>query len=108
MVNHRLMWWLENNNFISSTQYGFRKNRSTIDNLLDFESEIQEAFKKKEHLLAVLFDLKKAYDSTWRYHILMSIAALGINGHMYSFIKNFIIKRTFWVLVEDISSDLNI
>ena len=69
MVNRRLMWWLEDNNLFSDSQFGFRKNRSTMDNLLIFESEIQESFKKKEHLLAVLFDLKKAYDSTWRFHI---------------------------------------
>jgi hypothetical protein len=37
------------------------------DYLIILESEIQEAFSQKQHLIAVYFDLEKAYDTAWRY-----------------------------------------
>jgi potassium voltage-gated channel Eag-related subfamily H protein 8 len=38
MVNCRLMWVKERDGHISSVQSGFRKNRSTTDNLVQFET----------------------------------------------------------------------
>lgn len=33
LITNRLMWWLENNKLIPRSQYGFRKQRSCLDNL---------------------------------------------------------------------------
>ena len=45
-------------------QCGFCKNRSTTDHLVRFDSYIRDALAKKEHVLAIFFDLEKAYDTT--------------------------------------------
>ena len=37
------------------------------DNLVRLETFIRDAFIKKEHEVVVIFDLVKAYDTTWRY-----------------------------------------
>ena len=66
MINKRLTWFLESNNHISWFQSGFRSDRSTTDNLVRLETFIRDAFIKKEHEVAVFFDLEKAYDTTWR------------------------------------------
>ena len=66
MINKRLIWYLESNNFISKFQSGFRAERSTNDNLVRLETFIRDAFIKREHVVAVFFDLEKAYDTTWR------------------------------------------
>ena len=63
MINVRLTWFIESNNLLSKLQTGFRAQRTTIDQLVHIETLIREAFIKKEHLVAVLFDLEKAYDS---------------------------------------------
>ena len=47
-------------------QAGFRKNYSTNDHLVRLESFIRDAFIKKEHCVAIFFDLEKAYDTTWK------------------------------------------
>ena len=57
MVNNRLMWVLESKGLLASEQCGFRKNRSTADHLVRFDSYIRNAFAKKEHVLAIFFDL---------------------------------------------------
>ena len=36
------------------------KNRSTANHLVRFDSYIRNAFAKKEHVLAIFFDLEKA------------------------------------------------
>ena len=43
------------------------------------ETFIRDAFIKKEHVVAVFFDLEKAYDTTWRYGILKDIHKLGLS-----------------------------
>ena len=64
MINDMLVWFLESNNLISRNQAGFRKNHSTNDHLVRLESFIHDAFVKKEHCVAIFFDLEKAYDTT--------------------------------------------
>ena len=66
MINERLVWYLEKN-IITEFQSGSRHQRSTNDHLVRLETFIREAFIKKEHLVAVFFDLEKAYDTTWKY-----------------------------------------
>ena len=67
MTNKRHVWYLESNNLITKFQSGFRAERSTNDNLVILETFIRDAFIKREHVVAVFFDLEKAYDTTWRY-----------------------------------------
>ena len=57
MVNDRLVWFLEKNNLIVDVQSGFRRQCSTIDHLVRFETFIREAFIMKQHVVSVFFDL---------------------------------------------------
>ena len=70
MINARLVWYLEINNLISPVQSGFRSERGANDNLVRLGAFIRDAFVKGEHVVAVFFDLEKAYDTTWKYGIL--------------------------------------
>ena len=60
MVNNRLVWYLERNKIVTPTQSGFRKGRSTTDQLVGLESFVREAFIQKQHAIAIFFDLEKA------------------------------------------------
>ena len=106
VLNLRLMHHLEANNLLSEVQYGFRKGRCTSDSLARLETAIQNAFSSKRHIVAVFFDIAKAYDTTWRHHILSSMHSLGIRGCMGTFVSNFIRQRCFQVKVGDSLSDL--
>ena len=64
LVNKRLMWFLETTNSFSNIQCGFRKNRSTMDHLVRLETYIRNAFINKQHVVAIFFDLEKAFDTT--------------------------------------------
>ena len=49
MINARLMWSLESQGLLSEKQCGFRKNHSTLDHLVRFETFIRNAFIKKKN-----------------------------------------------------------
>ena len=103
MINLRLTWFLESNNLLSNLQTGFRAKRSIIDQIVCIETLIREVFIKKEHLVAVLFDLEKAYDTTWPYSILKD---LGLPSRLPIFIKHFLEDRTFQTQINNALSDL--
>ena len=58
----RMVYWLNNS--------GYRSNRSTVDHLVRLETFIRDAFIHNQHLVAVFFDLQKAYNTSWKYGIL--------------------------------------
>ena len=106
MINFRLMWFLERNNVLSSVQFGFRKMRSTTDALVRLETAIRGAFEAKHHMLAVFFDLEKAYDTTWKHGVLTKLYDIGLRGALPTFIRGFLADRKFRVRVGGSYSDL--
>lgn len=97
IINKRLSYFIEKENLLCKTQNGFRKGRSTIDNIVALESDIHEAFATNQHVLAVFFDLDKAYDMVWRRSILDRMKKWGLEGNVVSFVENFLQERTFRV-----------
>lgn len=97
LVNNRLVWFLESNNLISNEQIGFRKHRTTTDHHIILKSEIRKAFKNKQHLISIYFDLERAFDTTWRYNIIKNLQNDNVEGNIIHFIKNFLSNRTFKV-----------
>ena len=106
LVNHRLVWFLEKNKILTEYQSGFRKSRSTTDQLVRLESYIREAFVRREHVVSVFFDLEKAYDTTWKYGILRDLHEAGLRGRLPDFISKFLNERSFRVRVGSCFSDL--
>lgn len=105
MVYVRLMWRLENLKALSAYQCGFRKDRSTTDHLVRFESFVRNALVQGEHVVSIMFDLEKAYDTTWKHGILKDLHDLGFRGFLPTFIQNFLSDRTFQVRLQSTSSD---
>ena len=105
LVNECLVWYLESNNILPEYQSGFRKRRSTTNQLVRLESYIREAFVRREHVISVFFDLEKAYDTTWKYGIFRDLHDAGLRGRMPKFIGKFLSDRSFYVSVGSYLSD---
>ena len=105
MINYRLMWALESMSVLHPNQYGFRRCRSTVDSLARLDDYIKIAFARKQHAVAVFFDLEKAYDTTWCYHILETLKDAGFRGHLPKFIQGFLSDRRFTVKIGSTFSD---
>lgn len=91
------MHFLEKNNKLSNNQFAFRKQKSTMDNVIILESYISEAFLEGKNVCAIFYDINKAYDKTNRKLIIDTASAAGINGHALNFIINFLQDRKFIV-----------
>ena len=74
--------------------------------MIRLESFIRDAFIKKEHVVAVFFDLEKAYDTTWKHGIMKDLHKLGLKGRLPLFIQNFLSDRTFNVRIGNTLSDI--
>jgi ribonuclease HI len=105
MVNCRLVWFLESNEILTEYQCGFRSQRSTLDHLVAFETYIRDAFIIKEHVVAIFFDLEKAYDTTWKYGIMKDLHDMGLRGKLPHFISSFLKDRKFQVRIGSTLSD---
>src|SRR5262249_35741311 len=105
MVNRRLVYYLESNGLLANIQCGFRQGRSTTDHLVRLETWIREGIAKREHVVAVFFDLEKAYDTTWRYGILRDLHRMGLRGNLPIFVSKFLAHRVFRVRVGATLSD---
>ena len=107
MANERLVWYLEKNGSLAKQQCGYRSNRSTVDHLVRRETFIRDAFIHNQHLVAVFFDLQKAYDTTWKYGILQDLYSMGLRGNLPIFICNLLSDRTFQIHLGTILSDIS-
>jgi len=62
MINERLTYYMEKNGYLAKYHSGFRKGRNTMDPAVCLELEIRKARGNKESVVAVFFDIEKAYD----------------------------------------------
>ncbi|XP_046684647.1 uncharacterized protein LOC124370407 [Homalodisca vitripennis] len=77
--------------------------------MVSLETTIRDAFLEGKQVVAVFFDLKKAYDTAWRRGIINTFQAWGVSGNMLAFIQGFMSDRTFQVrLGTNLSSTTNL
>ena len=108
MVNSRLVWHLEAHNLLTPVQFGFRKNRSTLDPLLRLSNQSQQGFANQCQTIGVLFDLEKAYDTTWRHGVTKQLQNMEVKGNMIRFIRSFLSDRSIKVRVGNTLSSFKL
>ena len=55
--------FLNKNNILSPSQYGFRSSMSTTESLLDLVEEITTSLDNNKYTIGVSIDIKKAFDT---------------------------------------------
>ena len=101
MIAFRLSEYVESKGILLHNQCGFRRQRSTQDQIVHLASDIQEAFSQKQHLFSVFFDIEKAYDTTWHYNILKKLLEIGLSGRITQFINNYLHNRIICVRINN-------
>ena len=105
MLNRRLVWYLESRGYVNRQQSGFRRGRSTIDCLAALSKEAHDAYRRKQYLFCVFFDLEKAYDTCWKKLIMKELHRFGLRGELPKLIEDFLSGRSFRVKVGGTKSD---
>ena len=106
MIAPRLITFIEERQLLGKTQSGFRKNRSTIDQILRLTSAIKTARLRKRSCCAAFLDLEKAFDLMWRKGVLQKLVQFGIEGNMLLWIQDFLTGRKIQVKLGTVLSDL--
>ena len=97
MVNTRLRYYLESKCCIDPCQSGFRKGRSTADNVIRLLSDVQTSWEFRKPTVAVFLDLISAFNKVHRSAVIYKLHQIGIRGHMAFFLCNFLQPRSFRV-----------
>ena len=87
IINKRLTWHLESNSVLAPTHTGHWQFKSMEDQLALLTQDTEEAFQEKK-VLAVFFDLSKAFDKVWKEELLLKVLLTGAHGKMYKWLCN--------------------
>lgn len=101
ILNLRLTWFLEKHNYQAKQQSGFRKYKSTIDNLFQIKHKVNQTFENKQIMGLVNLNIYKTYDSTWRHNILIKLNQILSKGKTLNIITDFLKDRTFQVKAKN-------
>ena len=104
MINRRLLS-LEDNNVLPQTQTGYRNHRRIKDQLARIAQEIENTFQEKKKVVAVFFDVTKAFDKVWREGLLLKVLQSRVSGRMYKWIRCFLQDRSARVKLDGYMSE---
>ena len=78
------------NNLISDKQSGYRRNDSTVKQLLSITHKIYKAFDDGEEIRAVFLDISRAFDRVWHEGIIFKLKQMGVEGDALNIIRSFL------------------
>jgi len=87
LLARRMSKVCEREGFLGSTQYGFRKGRSTMDCIFLLLTALKRARKKRYKISVAFCDLAKAYDSVNRETLYKKLASVGFGGKVLRIIQ---------------------
>lgn len=94
LIIQRLTFHLENSGCLAINQHAYRKGTSTTTAIHQMVSQIQGAFKRKQHSLVVFVDIAGAFDRTWHSGILVRLLEYGVPKPLVKLIAAFLEART--------------
>jgi len=99
LVARQLFGFLDGHFILDDSQYGFRPNRSVIDQLLLTYNYITDWYDKGMVVDLIFFDFKKAFDVVHHKTLLDKLVSIGIAGNLLAWIKSFLCGRLMKVCV---------
>lgn len=92
-IHVRILKFLEQTEYLSGSQYGFRKGKSTTDALEQVTSHIRETIDSSKKCLTIFLDLMKAFDTLNHKLLLEKLHRMGIRGTVLKLIKSYLLGR---------------
>jgi hypothetical protein len=105
VVNRQLYYYLNVNNILHKSQYGFRSRLSTISALAKLTNEIHKSLDEAQSTTAICFDLSMAFDRVNHAVLLEKLSAYGVHGRNLNWFRSYLSDRKQKTII--ISSDGN-
>ena len=88
------------NSSISTKQFGFLHNRSTLQQLLIFLNTVSLSLNTNSQIDAVYLDFKKAFGSVAHNELLFKLWSFGITGNLWMWLQAYLTNRVQCVSVN--------
>ena len=97
--------YMEDNNFLTDVQHGFRRQRSCETQLITTSHDFINCLENKGQIDAILLDFSKAFDKVHHSSLLYKIKQYGIADNATKWIESFLIDRVQKVVIEGKESE---
>ena len=91
---------MEEHDFFSKCQHGFRRHRSCVTQLLEVMNDLSSLTEQKLDFDILYLDFAKAFDTVPHQRLLNKLKAYGIEGDLLNWISSFLSNRTQRVRVN--------
>ncbi|KAI5727368.1 hypothetical protein M8J77_001463 [Diaphorina citri] len=105
LIKVRLTKFLDENDILSSSQYGFREGRSTNDAVMDVAEFAYEAMDGGELSAIVLMDLSRAFERVDHLVLIKILEDIGVRDRFLGLFKSYLSDRKQKVKIDNILSD---
>ena len=93
VVCESLSDFLLENTIIGHQQFGFVKNSSTVDQLLDLYHTIVSSLDRHRMIKIVFLDVSKVFDQVWRKGLIHKLRWYGIRGQLLAWFDDYLKDR---------------
>lgn len=105
IVKSRLSLFAESNQLLPMNQAGFRRGKSTTDNLLHLTHDIHAHLHRSRQTGLVVFDIKQAFDSVWHNGLLFKLKQLHIPDYLWRWCQQFVTNRQSLIEINSYVSE---
>ena len=106
LMHNRLYSFLEQNNVIYYSQFGFQKNKSTQHSLIEIVEKVRNCIENKKYGCGIFIDLKKAFDTVNHDILLRKLEHYGIRGTSLSWFSSYLKGRSQYVSCNNTTSEI--
>ena len=104
LVHNRMTSFISRYNIIKPNQFGFQRNKSTSDAILEFLENVYESFEDNNFYFSIFLDFSKAFDTISHDILMNKLEYMGFRGPLHSWLTSFFSNRRQYVDVGSSSS----
>lgn len=106
VVKIRLVNFLENRNYFSKNQFGFRSKMNTSNALSHFMTQVYQETNKGKCCAGIFIDIMKAFDTVDHQILLTKLHDAGIRGTPLEWFRSYLLNRNHVTRVGSIESNM--
>ena len=105
IIAHKIRDFLYKNNLLSECQHSFRKKKHSCESqLIHTLPDLTIFTNQNVQVDALVLDFSKAFDTIFHSKVIYKLKAFGINSQLLAWIQEWLLNRSFCVLVNGCSS----